>query len=237
MSHFGQYAEAGPSSQVSSSQIGYPDRLTDCDFLSYDLIHDPLAPDQSISQQTPNPEAPSILSIPEFQTPHTITAPTTLERIGPGAKKLWVCYTKMNKTQFIEWWRHTTHAQPNTSRRKVNFEANYTSPHWEHFDQVAHYQTGQPMALCRRCGKAIPHPSQSGGLHSLKKHRESKTCQQGGRSSSLQQTLRQSLQFAVIYTIISQNELYTNLIYLSPSVLRSRRPLLILRIRNEFKSI
>ena len=143
----------------------------------------------------------------------------------------------MNKTQFIEWWRHTTHAQPNTSRRKVNFEANYTSPHWEHFDQVAHYQTGQPMALCRRCGKAIPHPSQSGGLHSLKKHRESKTCQQGGRSSSLQQTLRQSLQFAVIYTIISQNELYTNSIYLSLSVLRSRRPLLILRIGNEFKSI
>ncbi|OQE34234.1 hypothetical protein PENCOP_c025G04045 [Penicillium coprophilum] len=135
MSHFGQYAEAGPS-----------------------------------SQQTPNLEAPSILSIPEFQAPHTTTAPTTPERIGPKAKKLWGCYTKMNKTQFIEWWRRTTHAQPNTSRRKVNFEANYTSPHWEHFDQVAHYQTGQPMALCRRCGKAVPHPSQ--GLHSLKKHRE-----------------------------------------------------------------
>jgi hypothetical protein len=37
-----------------------------------------------------------------FQTPVTVIAPTTLERIGPGAN-IWARYTKMDKTQFIEW--------------------------------------------------------------------------------------------------------------------------------------
>lgn len=193
MSDSRHFVEAGPSSQISSSQIEYPDRLTDYDLLSLDLTHEPLTPDQSISQQTPNAIAPSVYS--DSQPTIITTAPALLERIGPGAK-VWVRYTKMNKTQFIEWWRHTSGAQTNT-RRKVNFDATYTSPTWEHFDQVAHYQTGQPAALCQRCGKAIPHPSASGGLNSMKRHRESKACERSGKSANIQQTLKQSLQFAV----------------------------------------
>lgn len=106
MSNFRHCSEAGPS-QVSSSQVEYPDRLTDYDLLSLDLTHEPLTPDHLISQQALNLTAPSVNSESYLIT--TTTAPDLLERIGPGAKP-WVRYTKMNKIQFIEWWRHTSGA-------------------------------------------------------------------------------------------------------------------------------
>ncbi|CAG8367248.1 unnamed protein product, partial [Penicillium salamii] len=87
---------------VSLSQVEYPDRLADYEFLSHDTTHKPLTLDQSISQQTPDPVAQSILSTSDFQTPSTFDAPITLERISPRPKKLWVLYTKINKTQFIK---------------------------------------------------------------------------------------------------------------------------------------
>lgn len=195
MSHPQQYAEAS-SSQLPPSQSVYTNRFGDYNFSTLDdnINIQPLTPGQSISQRnlTSTPA-----SIPDIDLLTPIPLPPTLERVGRDTQKVWVLYTEMNKTQFIEWWRHTAGAFPQPPRRKVNFEANYTSPVWDNFDQVAHYITGQPMALCRRCGKAIPHPSQAGGLNSLKRHRDSKTCEKGGRNTSIQQTLQQSLQFAV----------------------------------------
>ena len=82
----------------------------------------------------------------------------------------------------------------------INFEAKYTSATWEHFDQVAHFQTGKPMALCRRCGKALPHPSStSNGSKSLAAHLSSRACRVAGQKESTQQDIQQSLQLSVYY--------------------------------------
>lgn len=192
MSQYELYAEAGPSSQVSFSQAGNP---LPSSVYSIGIIDEPLTPDHSISQQP-------IYSGPEssiLQTePNPI--PPTLRRIGPKHQKFWVLWTSMNKADFIEWWRHTAGANPYPPLHKVNFDARYTSTAWEHFDQVAHFQTGKPMALCKRCGKAILHPSSSAnGSKSLAAHLSSRACIAASKKGSIQQDIQQSLELAVLY--------------------------------------
>lgn len=124
--------------------------------------------------------------------------PSTLHRIGPRNQKHWVLWTAINKTEFIEWWRHTAGAHPEPPLHKVNFDARYTSPSWEQFDQVAHYQTGRPMALCRKCGRVITHPSSTlNGSKSLRAHLNSRACKAGAQRESTQQHIQESLELAV----------------------------------------
>jgi hypothetical protein len=188
MSQFSQYSEAGPSSQIASSQIdvGYPN-----EYLTLGLNDPSLTPDQSISQQT-------VISVPASDFPPPISIPLTLRRIGPNTRKPWVIYTEMYKKDFLEWWLQTAGASPLPPVHKVNFEAKYTSTAWDNFDQVAHHITGKPMALCRRCGKALPHPSgTSNGVNSLARHFKSKSCQKASDNTTIQQNIQESLQLAV----------------------------------------
>lgn len=169
MSQYELYTEAGPSSQITLSQAGIPPPSS---AYSIGIIDEPLTPDHSISQQP-------IYSRPEssiLQTEPNLIPPN-LRRIGPKHQKFWVLWTTMNKTDFIERWRHTAGAHPHPPLHKVNFEARYTAAAWEHFNQVAHFQTGKPMALCRRCGKALSHPSSTlNGSKSLSAHLSSRAC-------------------------------------------------------------
>lgn len=152
-----------------------------------------LTPDQSISQQPIHSAPPS--EILNLEPNHL---PPNLRRIGPRNQKFWVLWTTMNKTEFIEWWRYTAGAHPHPPLHKVNFDARYTSSAWEHFDQVAHFQTGRPMALCRRCGKVLSHPSSTlNRSKSLTAHLSSRACKAGAQKESTQQDIQQSLKLSV----------------------------------------
>lgn len=212
MSQYELYAEAGPSSQITLSHAGIPPPSS---VYSIGIIDEPLTPDHSISQQP-------IYSGPEssiLQTePNPI--PPNLRRIGPKHQKFWVLWTTMNKTDFIEWWRHTAGAHPHPPLHKVNFEARYTSAAWEHFDQVAHFQTGKPMALCRRCGKALSHPSSTlNGSKSLAAHLSSRACIVASKKASTQQDIQQSLELTVLYTSDSTFYRFNTNIYITFSLL------------------
>ena len=208
MSQYEQYTEAGPSSQIPSSQTGiHPLPSFLC---GIGVSDEPLTPEQSISQQ-PLSSRPASDFFPSESNP----TPLSLRRIGPTSQKFWVLWTEMNKIVFIEWWRHTAGAHPHAPFRKVNFEARYTAEAWQHFDQVAHFETGKPMALCRRCGKALPHPSAtSNGSKSLNAHWASRTCKLTGQKTSTQQDIQQSLELSVLYTLCSISSQFNTNLYL-----------------------
>lgn len=192
MSQYDLYTEAGPSSQIASSQIGIPPPSS---LYNLDLMDEPLTPDHSISQQPIYSVPPSSVVQSEIEA---IPLPPSLRRIGPRNQKFWVLWTMENKTEFIEWWRNTTGAHPYPPLHKVNFEARYTSSAWDQFDQVAHYQTGKPMALCRRCGKVLSHPSSTlNGSKSLSAHLSSRACKIGAQKDSTQQDIQQSFELSV----------------------------------------
>jgi hypothetical protein len=65
----------------------------------------------------------------------------------------------MAKKEFIERWRQTVHGSQEDIQKKVRWSTKHTSDSRKHFDQVAHYATGEPLILCRLCGNTLPHPN------------------------------------------------------------------------------
>lgn len=179
MSQFGHLSDAGPSSQAQSD-------TPDLTFLYSD--------DQSLVYETFDSQR-TTTSIPgsEFITP--VSAPLTLERGGPPNKKLWVIRTEMNKEEFVLWWVQT---QADETQKRIRWDAKRTSTAWEHFDQVAHFITGEPKVLCRRCGKTLPHPqSTANGTNSMKRHIAAGQCQRIANDRSKQKDIQESLQSMV----------------------------------------
>jgi hypothetical protein len=82
MSQLSQFSDAGPSSL-------YED---DTDTFSYFPIDE-----LPISASDP----PSSIADTDFLRP--LSVPSTLKRIGPGYKKLWVLFSDMGKDEFINW--------------------------------------------------------------------------------------------------------------------------------------
>lgn len=182
MSRFSQFSDAGPSSQYESD---LPDNLP---YLQSD---DQLfTPNISYSQPTITSTLGS-----EFLSP--LSVPPSLQRLGPDQKKLWVLYSEMTKDEFILWWLQTQYAsQPD--RKRIRWDSKHSSDNWKNFDQVAHHATGEPMVMCRRCGKTLPHPQQTAnGTNSMRRHFAAGKCRQAGNDVSRQRSIQQSIDHAV----------------------------------------
>lgn len=158
MSSFSQFSDAGPSS-LAGNEL-YEDSFTHLDPPSITEIPD--------SQR-------SLVStqITDFLSPPS-SAPQSLQRGGPPKQKVWVIWTEMNKTEFIQWWMET---QPYDTQKKMHWDAKRTSDVWQDFDQVAHHTTGEPRVLCRNCGRTLPHPNVTqNGTSALKRHLSTGAC-------------------------------------------------------------
>jgi hypothetical protein len=182
MSQFDQLSDAGPSSQALSD---IPDQA-DLAFLYSD--DQSLTYEQFDSQQTAT-SAPGS----EFITP--FSAPLTLERGGPLNKKFWVIRTDMNKDEFIHWWVQT---QADETQKRIRWDAKRTSTAWDNFEQVAHFITGEPKVLCRKCGITLPHPqSTANGTNSMKRHITAGKCQRVAKDRSSQRNIHETMELAV----------------------------------------
>ena len=189
MSQFSQFSNIRPSSLYES-----------------DLI-DPLANFESdsisiIAGSSSNQQTTALTPVSEFIPPPTL--PSTLECFGPDRKKLWVKYTEMYKDDFIIWWLQTecsTKTRPN--QRRMRWDTKYSANIWQHFDQVAHYITSEPMVMCQRCGKTLLHPQQTAnGTNSMKHYFTARKCIQAGNSATRQQILQQTIEYVVYIKLL-----------------------------------
>jgi hypothetical protein len=133
----------------------------------------------------------------EFRQPLLI--PASLERTGSGPKKPYVLYSNMTKKDFVEWWLQTQFGTQQHSKKKFRWDARQLSDVWKSFDQVAHYQTGEPKVICQRCGRILEHPQQSlNGTTSMKRHLEGGLCQKTAIETRKQPSIQLSLQDMVL---------------------------------------
>jgi hypothetical protein len=190
MSQFSQFSDQGPSSLFED----------DIDTFSYIPTDEPSIFTSDPSSFTADTDSP------------LFSVPTTLKRIGPDNKKLWVLYSEMSKNDFINWWLQTEYGSLSDHRKKIRWDAKRSSSAWDNYDQVAHHVSGEPRIMCRRCGKDFPHPHQhANGTNSMKRDYEANKCRRAGNSAVKQQTIQQSIEFAVCYIISYNIYLYTNL--------------------------
>ena len=192
MSQYTQFSDSGPSS------------LYESDFATYDIS-------ENLPEPSPADLLDSELSITtapnsEFLRPIAPNIPPSLKRDGPDWKKTFVCYSEMSKNEFVKWWLQTDFGAKSECRKSVRWDAKRKkSETWSHFDQVAHYITGEPKVLCQRCKQIMPHPLHTGqGTTSMGRHFAGKTCQ--GATGSHQQDIEQSLQ-CMVYPL-TLNALY-----------------------------
>lgn len=183
MSQHTQFSDAGPSS------------LYESDFATYDIsenLTEPSPADLLGSQQSITTASTS-----DFLRPIAPDIPSPLKRDGPDWKKTFVCYSEMSKNEFVKWWLQTDFGANPECRKKIRWDAKRKkSETWSHFNQVAHYITGEPKVLCQRCKQIMPHPLHTGqGTTSMGRHFAGKTCQ--GAAGSHQQDIQQSLQSMV----------------------------------------
>lgn len=109
----------------------------------------------------------------------------------------------MNKDDFVFWWLQTEAATTTGSRqRKMRWDAKHSAEIWQHFDQVAHYITGEAMVTCRRCGKTTPHPGRTAnGTNSMNRHFMAGTCIKAANNTVRQKTLQQSIEYMVCISL------------------------------------
>ncbi|CAG8265945.1 unnamed protein product, partial [Penicillium salamii] len=174
-----QFSDTGPSSQLLNDPPDLSSIFSDDQSLLYETFD---------SQRTT-----TSLPVSEFLTP--TSAPIALERGGPPNQKTWVIRTEMNKAEFIQWWVQT---QAEETTKRIRWDAKRTSDVWDNFDQVAHFVTGEPKVLCRKCGKTLPHPqSTSNRTNSMKRHMSAGLCQRNSKNNPRQQNIQESLESAV----------------------------------------
>lgn len=105
----------------------------------------------------------------------------------------------MNKNDFVIWWLQTEAATTTGPReKKMRWDAKHSAEIWQHFDQVANYITGEPMVMCRRYGKTIPHPGRTAnGTNSMNRHFMARTCIKTANNTARQKTLQESIEYMV----------------------------------------
>ena len=133
MSQFSQFSDAGPSNYYEA------DVADNLPYLQSDHSQ-LLTPDPACSQKTIS------------------SAPTSFQRVGPDREKPYIFYEGMTKEEFIIWWLQTQYPSVEDQRKKIRWEGKRSSDVWQHFNQVAHHISGQPKAMCQRCGNILPHP-------------------------------------------------------------------------------
>jgi hypothetical protein len=153
--------------------------------------------EQSFSQQTTT-------SLPdsEFRTPSSgPLVPTSLTRVGPDRRKIWVLFEMENKKAFIEWWLQTLCANDprREGKKKFDFENSaLSSEAWENFKQVAHQTTGEPKVICSRCSKILEHPIWTGnGTNSMRRHWSGEKCQKAMVKAPKQPSIQRLMEAAV----------------------------------------
>ncbi|KAJ5661423.1 uncharacterized protein N7477_009039, partial [Penicillium maclennaniae] len=101
--------------------------------------------------------------------------PSSLKR-SSDRLKTWVIFHEMAKAEFMNWWIETQIGGDETTQKKVQWDGKKQNKDlWSHFDQVAHYKTGEPRVICNSCGKTFYHPNfaKNGsriGTSSLRRH-------------------------------------------------------------------
>ena len=111
-----------------------------------------------------------------------ISIPPSLQRVGPDRRKTWILFDNMSKKEFLEWWFETQSGVSQSQQlkgKKLQWDSvGYHSKVWAKFDQVAHYITGEPKAMCKQCGRIIDHPNHSSnGTSALWRHLKADKCQ------------------------------------------------------------
>jgi len=131
--------------------------------------------EQSFTQQT-NESTTSRLGSECLLAP---TVPASLTYVGPELRKTWLLYEMDKKTDFIEWWLQTSSRREAPQDTRFRFDTDATKAQiWQHYDQVAHYTSGEPKVMCRRCSKVLDHPNWTrNGTNSLRRHWASEKCQ------------------------------------------------------------
>lgn len=158
---------------------------------------------QSDDQQSYTPDVSSsqqlIASATDLGFVRPLSIPSSLERVGPDRKKSWILYSDMSKDDFITWWLETHFGGTQVDRKKVHWDgAKHHSDIWAHFDQVAHYTSGEPKVMCRNCGKILHHPNYtSNGTNSLRRHWKSDGCQKATNKAARQPNIQKLMQDAV----------------------------------------
>lgn len=156
MLQFSQFSDAGPSSYLRS------------DFL--DDTHSIIQPDNQLLTLNLSYSQQSIIPTSSSDTLFLPSLPSTLHCLGLDYKKHWVLYAEMTWNDFVLWWLQTEFSSKPTPEWH-HWDTKYHSKEWANFDQIAHYQTGEPMIMCKRCGKILPHPQQNaGGINSIKQY-------------------------------------------------------------------
>lgn len=84
-------------------------------------------------------------------------------------------------------------------KKKIYWDgAKHHSDIWAHFDQVAHYTSGEPKVMCRKCGKILHHPNYtSNGTNSLRRHWKSDGWPKATNKAVKQPSIQKLMQDAV----------------------------------------
>jgi hypothetical protein len=115
MSQFSQFSDQGPSPLFEN----------DIDTFSY-------VPTDQLSIFTSDP-----LSVTADTDLPLFSIPSTLKRIGPDNKKLWVLYSEMSKNDFINWWLQTEYGRLGSqldNQKKIRWNAKRSSSAWDNYN-------------------------------------------------------------------------------------------------------
>jgi hypothetical protein len=148
--------------------------------------------DLPFSQETLN--SVSEVDFLRSQTPPLI--PSSLDRVGPDRRKLFVLYTDMANDEFVKWWLQTDFGK----KKRIRWETSrHQSDIWQYFEQVAASGDGAPKIMCKRCHKVLEHPQISrNGTSTMRTHIKGVTCQQTmGNKGALKQDIKRLMQDAV----------------------------------------
>lgn len=165
----------------------------DLDQLSSFLPSDTLrsSPEPSGSYQTLLSTGTPSLALPD-------SIPYTLQRVG-DRRKTWVLYTEMTSAEFLNWWFDTQFGAADDEKKKMHWDGRgHHSDIWVHFEQVAHYITGEPKVMCKRCEKILDHPNHTlNGTNALRRHLKTELCRKG-RQAAKQLSIQRLMEQAVL---------------------------------------
>jgi hypothetical protein len=124
--------------------------------------------------------------------------PLTLQRVGLDRQKTYVLFMAETKKDFMDWWFQTQIGATEPVQKKIHWDGSrHHSEIWSHFEQVAHYITGEPKVMCKRCRKLLDHPNHtSNGTNSIRRHWSRNTCQKTAQASK-QPSIQRLMQHAV----------------------------------------
>jgi hypothetical protein len=107
--------------------------------------------------------------IPVLQQ-HTISEPSTaalppISTLLQAARQSCYVYSEADQLVFLQWWRTTHWYFTNTARKpddrvRIIWDSTLNrAGFWEYYSLAAQKSNGEPKLICRRCDKALAHPS------------------------------------------------------------------------------